>query len=126
MPEPSETSPIVEIEALTFDTEQTTYDTLIASTIRRSTWLMIHIGMQQGFNAPPLARYDIAIGEVGKEIDLLPDLGYGMSGGNGTTGGSHVTTSFPFVIPQGVRVSCRIRNDVSTTALYDVAIRLIQ
>ena len=87
---------------------------------------MVHIGMLEGFSQAPLARYDIAIGEEGEEIDLLPDLGYGMSGGNGTTGGSHVTTSFPFVIPQGVRVSCRIRVDLSVGPIFDVAIRLMQ
>ena len=128
MPEPSETSPIVEISSpVGLDQpESATYETLIPSTIRRSTWLMIHIGMQEGFGTSPLARYDIALGEVGEEKDLLPDLGYGMSGGNGTTGAGHVTTSFPFVIEQGVRVSCRIRSPASTGLTFDIAIRLIQ
>lgn len=128
MPEPSETSPIVEISSPPGldQPESATYETLIPSTVRRSTWFMAHIGMQQGFSVPPLARYDIAIGEVGEEIDLLPDLGYGMSGGNGVTGGSHVTTSFPFVIEKGVRVSCRIRSPASTGLTFDVAVRLIQ
>lgn len=126
MPEPSETSEIVTISSLINGGEKATYDELIASTIRRSTWFMAHIGMFQGIVTPPLSRYDIAIGKEGEEIDLLPDLGYSLTGGTGVTGSNHVTTSFPFVIPQGVRVSCRIRSPSSTGQSFFVAIRLIK
>ncbi len=126
MPVPSETSGIVAVSSLTFNAEKTTYETLIASTIRRSTWFMAHIGMQGNTVAIPLARYDIATGIVGEEIDLIPDLGMGLTGNTQNKGVGGIITSFPFVFEQGVRVSCRIRSPGSTGQTFDVAIRLIQ
>lgn len=126
MPTPNETSGIVAVSSLANDVEKTTYETLIASTLRRSTWFMAHIGLQAGHSTTPLARYDIATGIVGEEIDVLPDLGCGLTGGTGVSGQGGITTSFPFVIEQGVRVSCRIRMNASTGQTYDVAIRLLQ
>lgn len=126
MPAASETSGIVTVTSLTFDAEKTTYETLIASTIRRSTWFMAHFGMQNGQSGVPLARYDIAIGVLGEEIDLIPDLGAGYLGGTSVAGMGHITTSFPFVIEQGVRVSCRVRSPISLVQNFDIAIRLIQ
>lgn len=126
MPEPSESSGIVVVSSLGNDVEQITYETLIAETVRRSTWFMLHANIQAGFSQPPTARLDIATGLVGEEIDLLPDLGVSLTGGTGVTGTTATVTSFPFVIEKGVRLSCRIRSPVSGTQNFDVDIRLIK
>ncbi len=126
MPEPSESSGIVTIIAPSNEVEPTTYETLIASTIRRSTWFMVQIGIQAGHSTPPLARYDIATGLVGEEVDLLPDLGVSLNGGTGTTGTTAIVTSFPFVIERGLRLSVRIRSPGSTSSIYQIDIRLIE
>ena len=126
MPNLSETSDIVLVSSLASDVEKTTYQTLIASTVRRSTWFVSHFGQQNGGSGDPLARYDIAIGAVNEEVDLIPDLGGAYAGGTSNAGTGHITTSFPFVIAQGVRVSGRVRSPVNNVQNFDLAIRLIQ
>ena len=125
MPEPSETSPIVAITSLASDVEETTYETLIASTVRRSTWFMGHYGQQNSRSGIPLARIDIATGPPGEEVDAIPDLGGGYSGGTGAAGMGHITVSKPFVFEKGVRVSARMRNP-SVAQIFDLGIRLIE
>lgn len=122
----SETSPIVEINSPAFDVEPITYETLIPSTVRRSTWFMAHYGQQNGGSGSPIARIDIATGPVGQEKDLIPDLGAAYSGGTGLAGMGHITVSKPFVIPKGVRVSARVRSDVSVSQDFDISIRLME
>ena len=128
MPEPSESSGIVSVTSPSGldQPEGTTYETLIASTIRRSTWFLGHFGTQDGHATAPLGRMDIATGIVGEEVDLLPDLGVAMTGGTGNVGATQITTSFPFVIEKGVRLSCRVRTPSSTPQTFDVDIRLIE
>ena len=128
MPAPSESSGIVVISSPPGlgAPESPTYDTLITSTVRRSSWFMVHIGALAGQASVPLARYDIATGLVGEEIDLIPDLGIAMTGGTGNAGTTHITTSFPFVIEAGVRLSTRIRSPSSVGITFNVDIRLIQ
>ncbi len=126
MPIPSETSLIVLVSSLALNVEKTTYETLIASTVRRSNWFMSHWGLQNGQTGGPLARLDIAIGIEGAEQDLIPDLGGGYTAGTGNAGMGHITTSFPFVIEQGVRVSARVRSQVSVVQNFDLAIRLME
>ncbi len=128
MPEPSESSGIVSVTspAGLDQPEGTTYEELIASTVRRSTWFMGHFGTQDGHSVAPLARLDIATGEVGEEVDLLPDLGIALTGGTGNVGTTQITTSFPFVIEKGVRLSCRVRTPASVSHTFDVDIRLIK
>ena len=87
---------------------------------------MGHFGTQDGNVTAPLARMDIATGEVGEEVDLLPDLGIALTGGTGNVGTTQITTSFPFVIEKGVRLSCRVRTPSSVGHTFDVDIRLIK
>ena len=128
MPEPSESSGIVSVSAPAGldQPEGTTYETLIPSTIRRSTWFLAHIGTQAGNVTAPLARMDFATGIVGEEVDLLPDLGVALTGGTGNVGTTQITTSFPFVIEEGVRLSCRVRTPSSVGHTFEVDIRLIK
>jgi hypothetical protein len=128
MPEPSESSGqvLVTSPAGNDQPESPTYVELIASTIRRSTWFMGHFGTEAGHSVAPLGRLDIATGEVGKEVDLLPDLGVALTGGTGNVGVVQITTSFPFVIEKGVRLSCRVRTPSSVAQTFNLDIRLIK
>jgi len=126
MPLLNESSAIVVIASLANDAEPTTYDELIASTLRRTTWIHLHLGYATAQSGNPEARIDIATGLVNEEQDLIPDLGAHYTGGTGNAGMGHICTSFPFVIEAGVRLSARVRADVSGARNFNIAIRLIQ
>ncbi len=126
MPLLNETSDIVVISSLGNDVEPTSYDELIASTLRRTTWILIYFGLVTGQTGGPFARYDIAVGPENEEEDLIFDLGGGYTAGTGNAGMGHISTSFPFVIEAGIRLSTRVRADISTGRNFNIAIRLIQ
>ena len=126
MPEASQSSPIIAISSAPSDAEPLAYTELIAETFAKSNWFMSHFGLQNGESGSPVARCDIATGEIGEEVDIIPDLGGGYSGGTGAAGMGHITTSFPFTIPAGVRLSARVRNPGGVSNTFDLGIRLIQ
>ena len=101
------------------------YTELIASTLRRTTWFEAYFALISNQGGGPVARYDIAIGPEDEEQDLIADLGGAYTGGSSNAGSGNISTGFPFVIEQGVRLSARVRNAQSTGRNFHLAIRLI-
>jgi hypothetical protein len=113
--------------SLTTDVEKTNpgaYLELITSTLRRTTWFGAYLAYAPGQGNGTLARYDIAIGPENEEQDLIVDLGGAYTAGSGNAGSGNISTVFPFVIEQGVRLSARIRNVSSVGRNWFLQVRL--
>ena len=126
MAELSQESLIIQITSPINDAEPASYTEVLAVTLRRSNWLVVHLGNINNQTGTPLARVDLAVGLENFEVDKIPDLGAAYSGGTGSAGMGHITTSFPFVFEAGVRISARVRNAEGIVKTFDLQIRLIR
>lgn len=100
------------------------YVELITATLRRTNWIEAYVAYGSGQGNGTLARYDIAIGAANEEQDIIVDLGGAYTAGSGNAGSGNISTGFPFVIEQGVRLSARIRNLASVGRNWQLQVRL--
>ena len=102
------------------------YIQLFASTARATTWVMLHILEDKAFGGVPLAKLDIATGVAASEVDRLIDLGVGHDGGALLGNIENIPITFPFAFAAGLRLSARIKDQITTGIEYNLQVRLFE
>lgn len=92
------------------------YEELIASTGKRGTWVLAQVVAGTGFIEGVFHEFDLAIGEIGSEVNFVNDM-LAVGQGFGVGSSPQQDFSFPFLIPAGSRISARTKGIVSLRAI---------
>jgi hypothetical protein len=116
----------ISVTAGTTPNKNATYTTLIATTSYVSYGIMVQgSGVASGGSANQRCLVDIAIGGVGAEQVIIPNLTFGNTADYAAASGMGNSYFFPIYIPSGVRVSATA--SASTSAdIVNIAVRLFQ
>ncbi len=85
------------------------YEELIPSTTDLGTWVLVQITGAAAFNEALFEEFDLAIGEIGSEVNFVDDMLYAWQS-VGAGGCVQQDFSFPFKIPAGSRLSARSKD----------------
>jgi hypothetical protein len=108
------------------NTKNTTYTTLIASTSYESFGIMVLLaGLQTTASTNQRCLVDIAVGGVGAEQVIIPNLTCGNVADYAAASSSGVLYYFPIYIPSNVRVAATCQASTGGD-IVNVAVRLFQ